>query len=888
MEILSVLVSYWWLALLAIFVVVILFKSIVNVQEIATIEQKYFGKEMADGRTVALPGEVGVQAKIFGPGLHLIIPFVQKVKKYRYTVIGANQMGLVKARSGASIPQGNFMARAVECNSFQDGIAFLRNGGQKGQQIAVLPPGEHRINPYLFEVSIQNAIEIQEGEIGLVESIDGETIPTGSIMAKIVECDFFQDPVAFFANGGQKGPQITVIPPGNRRINTYLFKVKIVPEIHIEENKIGLVKSIDGKPIPVGRIMAEAVECNLFQDAKAFLENGGQKGPQLDVLTPGKYRINTYLFNITVADAIRVPDKHICTVTAVDGERIPEGRILAATVEGHSSFEKGSVFLETGGQKGQQSQYLMPGTYRINTNLFKISNPIPWIEIAADEVGIVTTLEGRPLTDKNQIAAQETALEAHSNFQDVQAFLNAGGEKGLQIPVLRAGSYPINPWFASVEKQDMVNVGIGECAVITSFVGSDYTAENEDENNNVNAKLVPSGYKGIWKAPLGPGLHPLNSKICAWNIVPTIQVVLNWNNVESQNAEVEVNDGVSFGYDKGLKAMVLTSKDGFNVPVTVKVMFHIPMEKAPAVVADLGSMQDMISQVLEPRVSAHFRNAAQKMDALEIYRKRSDLSDEATAEIATMLEQHHVGTKGVMLLDVFVPDELMSPVKQAAIAIEDKKKYDNEQLAQESRKSLEAAKKEADMQEELIKSRREIEIQENNANAVAKKADGAKRAQILAAEAGAAQVKLEANANAEAITVVAEATAQQTEKVGLAEAKVVLEKGKAQAEAYKLSQEALGPDYARLQIINAIAENKMQLVPNNFVISGGGQSGASNLENLMAFNVLDKLTGRPFNSQELLQSEEGEPQQVTSKTIPAQIAETLQPENGTKKRKDQK
>ena len=67
----------------------------------------------------------------------------------------------------------------------------------------------------------------------------------------------------------------------------------------IKKNEVGLVKSIDGLPIPVGRIMAEPVNCNLFQDGRAFLANGGQKGPQMAVLTPGVYRINPYLFEVT-------------------------------------------------------------------------------------------------------------------------------------------------------------------------------------------------------------------------------------------------------------------------------------------------------------------------------------------------------------------------------------------------------------------------------------------------------------------------------------------------------------------------------------------------------------------------------------------------------------
>ena len=130
----------------------------------------------------------------------------------------------------------------------------------------------------------------------------------------------------------------------------------------VMENEIAIVEAIAGKPIPAGKIMAETVECDLFQDGAAFLKNGGQKGPQVQVLTPGMYRINTYMFRITRQPAIVVPGGHVRMVTAMDGTQIPDGRLLADKIEGHKNFEKGDVFLANGGQKGRQIQHLMPGT----------------------------------------------------------------------------------------------------------------------------------------------------------------------------------------------------------------------------------------------------------------------------------------------------------------------------------------------------------------------------------------------------------------------------------------------------------------------------------------------------------------------------------------------
>ncbi len=760
MENLLNLLPYWWVLVVAIITIWLLLKSFVNVSatQLATVERRYIGKEMADGRTVALSGEVGVQAKILGPGLHFLIPFFMKAKKYNYIVIQDNQIGLVEAITGTPIEKGNFMAKHVECDTFQDGEAFLRNGGQKGPQIVILPPGEHRINPYLFKVTIQKATEIEDDEVGIVESIAGD-------------------------------------------------------------------------PIPPGHIMAKSVECNLYQDAVSFLENGGQKGPQLDILTPGCYRINTYLFKVSVQQAIDVPGGHICMVTARDGVRIPDGKILAKKVDGHSNFEKGDVFLKNGGEKGRQIQHLMPGKYRINTSLFEVSEPTPWINIGADEVGIVTTLEGKPIIESGKIAADEVPLNLHSNFQDAAAFLEKGGQKGLQIPVLRAGAYAINPWFASVEKQAMVSVNIGQCAVVTSFVGDEYlqeiTSQEENPENKVNAKLVPVGYKGIWNAPLGPGKHALNSKICTWNIVPTTQVVLSWANAKSS----------AYDYDEKLTTITLRTADAFDVNMDVQVMFHIPMDKAPAVVADLGSMEDLISQVLEPAVSSHFRNAAQKVKALALYTERAELAKDAKTEITKVLGLYHIESRDVMITDVILPEAITAPVRAAAIAIEDEKKYRNEETAQNARKSLEFAKKQADMQEALVESEREIEIADNKAKAAIKTAQGDKEAKVLIAQG-----------QAESVKVVADAQAHKVQKEGLADAEVVLAKGKAQAEAYKLSQEALGDDYARLQIIEAIAKGNLKIIPENILIGGGSEGGLIN--QFLGIEMIEKLTGKPFNKKE--------------------------------------
>ncbi|MEI7557456.1 MAG: SPFH domain-containing protein [bacterium] len=748
----------------------ILFKFFVNVgaDELATIERRYLGSEMKDGRTVALHGEVGIQAKILGAGLHFLIPFIQVAKKYKYLIIQPDEMGLVTAITGAPIPQGQWMASHVECSIFQDGEAFLKNGGQKGPQIIVIPPGEHRINPHLFDVD-------------------------------------------------------TVKAP------------------FVQQNQIATIEAIAGQPIEPGKIMAKSVECDLFKDGVKFLQNGGQQGPQVEILTPGLNRINTYLFKIKYAPVTSVPGGSICMVTAMDGSQIPDGRLLADKVEGHSNFEKGEAFLKNGGQKGRQIQHLMPGNYRINTMLFEISPPQPWVQIASNEVGIVTILEGKPITDPSKIAAEEVGLDVHQNFQDTNAFLKAGGQKGLQIPVLRAGAYALNPWFVFVKKQPMVEVEIGECAVVTNFVGDD--GEDTSEST-VNAKIVENGKKGIWKDPLGPGKHALNLEICKVDIVPTTQILLSWADDESS----------AHKFDQNLKTITLRTADAFNVNMDVRVIIHIAMADAPKVVANLGSVTNMISQVLEPAISSHFRNAAQAVEALQLYTQRAELQQKAKLHIQEVLKIHHIESKDTMIADVILPKELTKTVTDRQIATQEKATYKTQREAQDERKTLANSTAQADMQPEVVKSERGVEISKNLADSKIKEATGAAESTKIKTNADATNKLTLANAEATAIKVTADATAEQTTKVGNAEAEVILAKGTSTAEAYKLSVAAMGADYAKLQMIESIVKGNLKLIPDNIIV-GGGEGGSSTIENFLGISMIEKLTGRPFNLKKALEAE---------------------------------
>src|SRR3982750_562083 len=215
-------------ALVVLIVFLIIVKRIfvnVGAREIAIKERRYLAAKMPPGRVVATEGEVGIQADVLKPGLHLIkFPFERVVRKVPLIEIGSDEMGIIEAVDGEPNPPGRIFApdRAQNAhNNFQDPIAFIKQGGVKGIQLRTLPPGLWPIHPYLFRVSVAKATVIPQGKVGVVTAADGAPLDAGRLLGKAIKGHRnFQDAELYISAGGHKGPQVEILTPGVYRILT--------------------------------------------------------------------------------------------------------------------------------------------------------------------------------------------------------------------------------------------------------------------------------------------------------------------------------------------------------------------------------------------------------------------------------------------------------------------------------------------------------------------------------------------------------------------------------------------------------------------------------------------------------------------------------------------
>lgn len=582
------------------------------------------------------------------------------------------------------------------------------------------------------------------------------------------------NPIAF---NGEAGLQAQLLMPGVRLKFWVLYSVRKFPWVQIPAGQIGVVFSQVGDAIPVGAKSAVyKKEFGHFTDLETFIKAGGQKGIQRPVLPPGTLLpLHPVAFVVITKDktyGIPIMPDHSSNQEAADGSNRPFG--------------------------------LDPQKLKV----IRIE-PLPTTDgKLIDVVGVVTTYEGQPLPpgsiagrlgDYSDLQALEkggaknpelveanlgTKNSLHNNYQDFQSFLDNGGKIGLQHDPLLYGAYNLNPFLVSVSMVPMLVVEQGEVAVIKSYVGL-----FSEDTSGVEFKfgtLVRPGHRGIWEEPLRTGKYPINPHCYQAEIVPTYILNLNWADAVSEAHKL----------DQFLKAIVAKSREGFVFSIDLQVQIHVADTQAPMVISIVGSMKNLVNEVLQAAVGNHFRDKIQSMPAIRFIETRQEVQEEAFAHIESKLKDYKIETKGVYIQDVVLPADLVKVLTTREIANQEKTTFAMQREAQEVRTQTEKAKGTADMQADLAKSQVGIDIKTNNATA--RTAEGRGEAAFIQQTGAAKGAEIEA--------------------VGMANAKAF----KAQVDAFGQTPTAI------VNIVKALAEKNIKVVPD-ILVSGGSGGGLEGL-----------------------------------------------------------
>jgi uncharacterized membrane protein YqiK len=279
-------------------------------------------------------------------------------------IIGERQVGVVVKKfsaGGRSLPSGRLIALH----------------GEPGYQADTLAPGWH-LGYWSWMYSVQKVplTIIPQGEIGLVVAADGASIPPERILGKYVDCNDFQDARKFLVNGGEKGRQLNILTAGAYRINSALITVitaknaqqfGMSPEhlgVHqIQPDMVGIVTTLDGAPIQEGEIAGLYVPSHdNFQNAQAFIDNGGRRGLQEQVLLSGSWNLNPWFVQVEQVPLTEIPIGYVGVVISYVGKAHED-------ISG-VDFKHGD--LVNVGHKGVWATPLYPGKHPINTHVMKV------------------------------------------------------------------------------------------------------------------------------------------------------------------------------------------------------------------------------------------------------------------------------------------------------------------------------------------------------------------------------------------------------------------------------------------------------------------------------------------------------------------------------------
>jgi uncharacterized membrane protein YqiK len=258
-------------------------------------------------------------------------------------------------------------------------------------------------------------------------------------------------------------------------------------------------------------------------------------------------------------------------------------------------------------------------------------------------------------------------------------------------------------------------------------------------------------------------------------------------------------------------------------------VLHIDYQKASSVVQRFGDVKRLISQTLDPILTAYFRDVAQSSHMLDLLTKREEIQKRATEELGRRFSNYDINCVAVLIGRPETKPETVGqgdPIEQLfdqlrirRLAEEQKETYSKQEEAAVRLKELNQAYAAADKQKQLTETRIDIEVAANRGEAELSEAQRLAKRDVARAEGESRSKELLGKGEASRIA-----------QVGLSEAAVQLQKIRAYGDP-------------RLFALNLVSEHFAQsaqpLVPERLLVMGDGQE--KNGEGVQSHGMLGQL-----------------------------------------------
>ena len=254
--------------------------------------------------------------------------------------------------------------------------------------------------------------------------------------------------------------------------------------------------------------------------------------------------------------------------------------------------------------------------------------------------------------------------------------------------------------------------------------------------------------------------------------------------------------------DAHLSPIEAKSREGFVFRIDLQVQIHVPDTRAPKVISMVGTMQNLVNEVLQAAVGNHFRNTIQNLEAVRFIETRPEVQASALDAIRTYLAAYDVETRGVYIQDVDFPDELVEVLTKREIANQEKDDVRGGGARARSRASS---------------------ARRRRARPTCRRSSRSPRSASTSRTTRRRPARPQARGEAAFVRLTGEAEASKTQAIGLAEAKATEALGLARAAGFQAQTEALGQSATALvAVANAVADGHITVVPEVLVAGGGG------------------------------------------------------------------
>ncbi len=481
---------------------------------------------------------------------------------------------------------------------------------------------------------------------------------------------------------------------------------------YVEPGYMAIITSKIGDPLPPGQILAAP----------------GQKGIRENVLGEGRHFLNPILYEHEIVPMITIPPGKVGIMTSKVGQELPEGEFLANP-----------------GEKGIRRDVLGPGKYRINYYGYNI-DIVDAISIPIGYCGVITSLSG------------EQAPEGQF------AGLN---QKGIRRDILQPGLYYVNP---REYKVDVLEIGVNQVSLVGGLGGEVITKTQMTSQNSAMEALQ----RNVLVEQKRKRFDYLQSSADLFTSRSSEQPRPGRaapSKVRSPAAqEARDLERVKQDYLQGqsMAAMGLNqyvefpSRDGFNISLDMTVEFELLPDLIAGIFQQYGDLPAVVDKIIMPQITSISRNKGSEYGAKDfiVGEGREKFQDDLTQALSKTLGDKSIKVHNALIRHVEVPMQILEPIQQASIAVE-------QDLTNKERQNTARKQAELNTEQTLIEQRREQVAEETKK---------------LKAEIHADQERQVANIAAEAIRKVAEIE-RETRRI---EADTIRVLSKAEADAIRL------------------------------------------------------------------------------------------------------